>query len=49
MDHVINWDLIADPRNWIIIFFTLYLVALIAKMIADASAGAPIKLPSLSS
>jgi hypothetical protein len=47
MERVINWDIISNPMNWVIIFLTLYLVALIAHMIGSASSSAPIALPSL--
>lgn len=47
MDHVINWELISNPKNWVIVFLTLYLVALIAHMISSAASNAPISLPSL--
>ena len=45
MEHVVNWDLISDPRNWVIVFLTLYLVALVAHMLYSAAGGAPISLP----
>lgn len=46
MDRVINWPLIGNPANWIIVFGILYLVALIAHVIVNAAQnGAPIQLP----
>jgi hypothetical protein len=45
MDRVVNWELISNPANWLIVFVTLYLVALIAHLLYSASAGAPIQLP----
>jgi hypothetical protein len=46
MEHVVNWELISNPFNWIIVFIVLYLVALIAHLLFTASATAPIQLPS---
>lgn len=39
MPHLINWNILAHPANWIIIFLILYLTALIAKILLQASAG----------
>jgi hypothetical protein len=47
MDRVINFNILANPANWLIVFFVLYLVALIAQVLAEAATnGAPISLPS---
>jgi hypothetical protein len=45
MEHVVNWELISNPYNWLIVFAVLYLVALIAKLVYSASSNAPIQLP----
>lgn len=37
MDRVINWNIISNPANWIIVFFVLYLVALIAHVLYQAA------------
>jgi len=37
MDRVINWDLLSNPFNWVIIFAVLYLSALIATVLARAA------------
>jgi CDP-diglyceride synthetase len=37
MGSVINFDLISHPANWIIIFLTLYLLVLLAKILHDAA------------
>ena len=47
MDHVINWQIISNPFNWIIIFGVLYLTALVAHLIVSSANSAPIALPSL--
>lgn len=39
MPHLINWNILSHPANWIIIFLILYLTALIAKVLVDASNG----------
>lgn len=39
MPRLINWNIIGNPANWVIIFFVLYLVALVAKVLVDASQG----------
>jgi len=46
MDRVVNWELISDPRNWVIVFIVLYLVALIAHTLYLSAGSAPIQLPS---
>lgn len=46
MDRVVNWDLISDPKNWLIVFLTLYLVALIAHVLYMSAGQAPIQLPA---
>lgn len=44
--RLINWNILGNPANWVIIFLVLYLTALIAKVLVDASQGAtPIQLP----
>lgn len=46
MDRVINFNILANPANWLIVFFVLYLVALIAHVLTNAATnGAPIQLP----
>lgn len=46
MDRVINWTIIGNPANWIIVFFVLYLVSLIAHVLYQASQGqTAIQLP----
>ena len=45
MDRLINWNIISNPANWIIIFLVLYFLALLAKVVYDASASSPIALP----
>jgi hypothetical protein len=45
-EHVISWSLASDPRNWVIIFLVLYLVALIAHMLYSNAGSAPIQLPA---
>ena len=37
MQHIVNWELISDPRNWVFMFSTLYLTELIAHMVYSAS------------
>lgn len=37
--RLINWNILGNPANWIIIFAVLYLVALVAKVLADAAQG----------
>lgn len=39
MPRLINWNIISNPANWVIIFAVLYLVALIAKVLVGASQG----------
>jgi hypothetical protein len=39
MPRLINWNIVSNPANWIIIFAVLYLVALIAKVLFSASQG----------
>lgn len=46
MEHVVNWELISDPRNWVIVFIVLYLVALIAHVLYMSAGSAPIQLPT---
>lgn len=36
---LINWNILSDPRNWIIIFLVLYVVALVVKVLFDAAQG----------
>jgi hypothetical protein len=45
MERVVNWEILSNPYNWVIVFFVLYLVALIARVLDSASSNAPIKLP----
>jgi hypothetical protein len=44
---LINWNLISNPANWLIIFFVLYLLALLAYVLYQAAVkGNPvIQLP----
>ena len=46
MDRIVNWELISDPRNWVIVFIILYLVVLIAHTLYMAAGSAPIALPA---
>lgn len=47
MDRLINFGLLSNPANWIIVFLVLYLVALIAHVLTNAAQnGAPIQLPA---
>ena len=39
MPTLINWNIVSNPANWLIIFLVLYLVALIAQLIYSASQG----------
>jgi hypothetical protein len=49
MDRVINWELIQNPMNWVIIFLVLYFVALLARIVyTAATAGGPISIPEIS-
>jgi hypothetical protein len=49
MDRVVNWELIKNPMNWVIIFLTLYFVALVGRIVFTAAeGGGPISFPSLS-
>lgn len=46
MDRVINFNILSNPANWVIIFLVLYLVALIVSVLFKAaSQGAPLPLP----
>lgn len=36
MSKIINLELLSHPANWVIIFLTLYFVALLAKTVSDA-------------
>lgn len=47
MNAIINLDLLSHPANWVIIFLTLYLLALLAKMLHDAASRgvSPIPFP----
>lgn len=46
MDRLINFNILSNPANWVIIFLVLYLVALIANVLFKAaSQGAPLPLP----
>lgn len=48
MDRVVNWVILGNPANWIIVFGILYLVALIAHVIVNAAQnGAPITIEGL--
>lgn len=48
MDKILNWDLISNPANWLIVFLVLYMVALMAHIIAASAGGAPILFPNIS-
>jgi hypothetical protein len=37
MGNIINFALLSHPVNWVIIFLTLYLVVLLAKVLHDAA------------
>lgn len=37
MDRVINWAILANPANWLIVFFVLYLAALLAHILYQAA------------
>lgn len=39
MERIINPAIIGNPMNWVIIFFVLYLCALIAQVLYNASQG----------
>ncbi len=41
--RIVNWQLLANPVNWVIILLVLYLAALIAHLLA--SSAAPFSLP----
>jgi len=44
---MINWDILSNPANWLIVFFILYLVALIAHVLYQAATqGSPLTLPA---
>jgi hypothetical protein len=46
MDRIINFNILSSPANWVIIFFVLYLVALIGQVLYQASKNASvIQLP----
>ena len=46
MDRVINFNILSNPANWIIIFLVLYLVALFASVMFRAAQGAsPLPFP----
>jgi len=47
MDRVINFELISNPANWLIVFGVLYLVALIAHTLYEAAVNgnSPLQLP----
>jgi len=47
MEHILNFAILNNPMNWVIIFFVLYLVALIAHLLVTSTASAPIQLPGL--
>jgi hypothetical protein len=49
MDKVINWELIKNPYNWVIVFLILYFVALLARIVMTAAeGGGPISFPQVS-
>lgn len=47
MDGFINFRLLSHPANWLIIFLTLYFVALLAKVVytAASTGQSPVPLP----
>lgn len=47
MPEIVNFRLLANPLNWVVIFAVLYITALIAKIVysAAASGQSPIPLP----
>lgn len=46
MDRIVNFNILSNPANWVIIFLVLYLAALVAKIVASAAGSAPIPLPT---
>jgi hypothetical protein len=47
MDKVINFELISNPFNWIIVLVILYFAALLAHMVSVAATDAPFDLPEV--
>lgn len=44
--RLLNWELMANPANWIIIFLVLYLCTLLARMLYDAAIHGASPLPA---
>ena len=49
MERVINFGLVSDPRNWIIIFLVLVFWAVAAKIFVSAMGGAILQIPGTGS
>jgi hypothetical protein len=49
MDNFINFKLLANPVNWVIIFLVLYLTALLANIVytSAVTGNSPIPLPAI--
>jgi hypothetical protein len=47
MERVINFELISNPLNWIIVLVILYFAALLAHMVAVSASDAPFDLPKV--
>lgn len=46
MNNFLNFNILGNPANWLIVFFVLYLVALVAHVLYGAAAnGSPLQLP----
>jgi hypothetical protein len=47
MENIINFNILRNPANWVIIFFVLYLAALVAHVMFEAAfnGGSAIQLP----
>jgi hypothetical protein len=44
MNNIINFDLLSDPLNWVIVFLILYFLALATQYVAQSLSGAGITL-----
>lgn len=47
MDRFLNFTILSNPMNWVIIILILYLTALLAKIVYNAAGSAPIQIPGL--
>lgn len=45
MDKIINFQLLANPANWLIIFLIAYLSALLANMVYTAATTGQVPFP----